>query len=78
MDMTDASPTLDLVPGRSYYEEEEEGWGTMAASNRVAARTRARSVLLGLPRVTVSPSSPFMRSPSFRGRGLNASARRGL
>ena len=52
MDMTDASPTLDLVPGRSYYEEEEEGWGTRAASSFVAARTRARSVLLGLPRVT--------------------------
>ena len=35
MDMHDASPTLDLVPGHSYWmEEEEEGWGTMAACDR--------------------------------------------
>ena len=78
MDMTDASPTLDLVPGRSYYEEEEEGWGYGSLELCGRADARVRSVLLGLPRVTVSPSSPFMRSPSFRGRGLNASARRGL
>ena len=51
MDMHDArSPTLESVPGHSYWmeEEEEEGWGTVAACDRAAAAAGARAL----------PSSP--------------------
>ena len=65
---------MSLVPGHSYCMEEEgeEGdYGTLQPCERGRALGR-------LPRATVSPgpSLPFMRSLSFRGRGLNARAPR--